>query len=104
MTALQRRRDDVRIEADAVDRAIAADAQLDVGDGRGVLACSHTMLVVVMDMDIDVHAVAHRLHESVHGPVATTLDTRLAPIDRKTRGELLDRALRRCAARDGRGR
>ena len=89
---LQRRRDDVRVEPDAVDVA-RARAQLNVGDRRGVFAGARRMLVIREHVHVDAETLAQAVDERIDRPVARAPDQRLDAIDRKARGHLLERAL-----------
>src|SRR5512135_56348 len=84
----QRRGDDVRVEADAVDAA-RAGAKLDIRDRRGIRAGPRRMFVLGDDVHVGAEPVAQRVDEGVDGTVAGAGDDRLGALDREPCGQLL---------------
>ena len=53
------------------------EAQLDIGDGRGVGARAHGMLAIIGDIEVEAGLAPQRIDEAVDRPVAVALDGRL---------------------------
>src|SRR5262245_4288705 len=78
--SLERRADDVAVDADAEQRLLAVDAHLHIGRGTGIGPAADGVLAVIHDLDVLAAEFAQGIDEGVDRAVAFAFDCALLAV------------------------